>query len=196
MRYLIGFMLCGTGVFFGVMSVAGLPNVSTTGLLGTAVFILSGSLTLANKWAAVWRHVESVSWKDGEVKLREAPDLTPGEKPLPSAGKDTGTPTALERKVPRNSSDLEAIVEDMSPDSVWRTTIKLLEEKKDVEGARRVLDAALKKHEDDPRLLIASGFAWRALRKPEKAVMDVKAAISSAEGREEFEEQYYLANSN
>ena len=49
MRYLIGFMLCGTGVFFGVMSVAGLPNVSTTGLLGTAVFILLGSLTLANK---------------------------------------------------------------------------------------------------------------------------------------------------
>jgi hypothetical protein len=71
-----------------------------------------------------------------------------------------------------------------------------LTQRQDYGSASRVIEAALERYPDHPKLLISAGFLWARQKEFSKAIQAAKRAVIGAKDRQEFREQYFLANAN
>lgn len=81
------------------------------------------------------------------------------------------------------------------PLAYWSIAIALME-REDYGSAGLVLDAALERYPDHPKLLISAGYLWARQNEQSKAIQAAKRAIAGARDRDEYREQYYLAHAN
>lgn len=90
---------------------------------------------------------------------------------------------------------LEGLKDVDDPLAYWSIAVNLMR-RQDYGSAGVVIEAALERHPDHPKLLISAGYLWARQSDYSKAIQAAKRAAAGAKDREDFREQYYLANAN
>jgi hypothetical protein len=130
-----------------------------------------------------------------EVDVGEGvqPVVTKPEKIPEISGAVVIQAASLEKKL-----DETVIRELMDKEDVmvlWRLAVTKTE-KGETLYARRIVDIALEKHRDHPRLLVLSGWLNRQADNIALAIEQSEAAIRAADAKPEFAEVLYVAQSN
>lgn len=117
------------------------------------------------------------------------------EKPRDDNPEAEAKAESLKEEAKQGEQTVEEIAACQEPDVAWRMVLHAAE-RKELVVAQSIAEAALKRHPNYPPLLITAGALWRRQGKGGKAISLTQRAIDAARDREEFEEQFFVANGN
>lgn len=126
---------------------------------------------------------------------REATALQHAEKPPESV---LPKPVAQQLPVPGaviTANVLESLKAIDDALAHWQFAVDLIE-KANFGSARDVLESAIERWPDHPKLLISAGYVSARLDDLPKAIEAARRAVAGARDKQEFREQYYVANAN
>lgn len=90
---------------------------------------------------------------------------------------------------------LAALKHTDDPLAYWSVAVDLTL-RQDYGSAATVIDSALERYPEHPKLLISAGYMWARQKELSRAIEAAKRAVAGARDRAEFREQFFLANAN